>query len=159
CPGQPVFFATGQNITGRKLAEEQLRESQERFQLVASATKDAVWDWDLRENRIWRNESYRQSYGVSDDAVESPVEWWRRRIHPQDRARIMASMPPAIHDGGQQWVLEYRLRRLDGTYAHVYDRGFVIFDGGGEPVRMVGSIMDISELKNTEEKLRESEER
>jgi hypothetical protein len=159
CPDQPVFFATGQDITGRKQAEEQLRESQERFQLIASATKDAVWDWDLRENRMWRNESYRQSYGVPNDAVESPVEWWRNRIHPEDRERIFESMPPQVNDGRQQWILEYRLRRVDGTYAHVYDRGFVIFDSEGEPVRMVGSLMDISQLKNTEERLRESEER
>ncbi len=87
------------------------------------------------------------------------VEWWRNRIHPDDRARILQSMPPPVIDGGQQWTLEYRLRRTDGTYAHVYDRGFVIFDAEGEPVRMVGSLMDISQLKLTEERLRESEER
>lgn len=159
CLEQQVLFATGQDITRRKLAEEQLRESQERFQLIATATKDAVWDWDLRENRIWRNESYRANFGEPNDATESPVEWWRNRIHPDDRERILQSMPPPVIDGGQQWILEYRLRRNDGTYAHVYDRGFVIFDAEGEPVRMVGSLMDISQLKLTEEKLRESEER
>lgn len=159
CLQQQVLFATGQDITRRKRAEEQLRESQERFQLIATATKDAIWDWDLRENRIWRNDSYRTSFGEPNDATESPVEWWRNRIHPEDRERILQSMPPPVIDGGQQWVLEYRLRRTDGTYAHVYDRGFVIFDADGEPVRMVGSLMDISQLKLTEEKLRESEER
>jgi PAS domain S-box-containing protein len=159
CLEQQVLFATGQDITRRKLAEQQLRESQERFQLIATATKDSVWDWDLRENRIWRNESYRSSFGEPNDATESPVEWWRNRIHPDDRERILQSMPPPVIDGGQQWTLEYRLRRNDGTYAHVYDRGFVIFDAEGEPVRMVGSLMDISQLKLTEEKLRESEER
>ena len=159
CMEQQVLFATGQDITRRKCAEEQLRESQERFQLIATATKDAVWDWDLRENRMWRNDSYLASFGESNDATESPVEWWRGRIHPEDRERILQSMPPPVIDGGQQWTLEYRLRRIDGTYAHVYDRGFVIFDAEGEPVRMVGSLMDISQLKLTEEKLRESEER
>ncbi len=159
CLEQQVFFATGQDITGRKQAEEQLRESQERFQLIASATKEAVWDWDLRENRVWRNQGFLQSYGVPNDAIESPVAWWRERIHPEDRQRILDAMPPPVNDGDQQWLLEYRLRRVDGTYAHVYDRGFVIFDSQGEPVRMVGSVMDISQLKHTEEKLRDSEER
>ncbi len=151
CLEQQVLFATGQDITRRKRAEQQLRESQERFQLIATATKDAVWDWDLRENRLWRNDSYRASYGESNDATESPVEWWRNRIHPDDRERILRSMPPPVNDSGQQWTLEYRLRRTDGTYAHVYDRGFVIFDGEGAPVRMVGTIMDISERRRAEE--------
>jgi PAS domain S-box-containing protein len=154
---QGVFFATGQDITRRKQAEEQLRESQERFQLIATATKEAIWDWDLRENRLWRNESYIQSFGEPD--VNGIIEWWRERMHPDDQDRIMALMPPPVREGQQKWQLEYRMRRVDGTYAHVYDRGFSIFDSEGEPVRMVGSIMDISELKNTEERLRESEER
>jgi len=156
---QQVFFAIGQDITARKEMEQQLRESQERFQLIASATKEAVWDWDLRENRIWRNEGFHNAFGIPDDTVQSPVEWWRERLHPEDRDRVLSATPPRREDGRQQWVFEYRLRRADGSYAHVYDRGFVVTDAEGKPVRMVGSIIDISELKETEEKLRESEER
>lgn len=157
CVEQQGYFATVHDITARKEAEQQLRESQERFQLIASSNKDAVWDWDLRANRIWRNESYYQMFGTPNDAVDGTIEWWVRRIHPEDRPRIMASMPQLMRDARQQWLLEYRLRRVDGTYAHVYDRGFVVSDSEGKPARMVGTLMDISDLKNTEEKLRESE--
>ncbi|MBI3838049.1 MAG: PAS domain S-box protein [Planctomycetia bacterium] len=159
CVDQQLYFAAGLDITARKQAEQQLRESQERFQLIAGATKDAVWDWDLRENRIWRNEGYRQAYGVPKDDAESVVEWWRERIHPDDRPHILAQIPPSFVNGRQEWALEYRFRRINGTYAHVYDRGFVVFDDQGSPIRMVGSLMDISELKNTEGQLLESEER
>jgi PAS domain S-box-containing protein len=159
CAEQQIYFATGQDITARKEAEEQLRESQERFQLLASATDEAVWDWDLRANRIWRNEGYEKLLGVPNGPADDIIEWWVDRIHPLDRKRVLDLMPPPMIDGRQQWIMEYRLRRADGTFAHVYDRGFVIFNSHSEPVRMVGSIMDISQLKNTEEKLRESEQR
>jgi PAS domain S-box-containing protein len=156
---QLIYFVYGQDITARKLVERQLSESHSRFQLLAGATQEAVWDWDLRENRIWRNEAYLQLFGTFDPAKETVVEWWRRRIHPDDRERVLSSFPRYAVDGQQKWVLEYRLRRVDGSYAYVYDRGFVIFDDSGEPVRMVGSLIDVTELKVTEQKLRESEER
>ncbi len=157
CVEEEVYFLTAQDITSRKLVEEQLRESQVRFQLIASATKEAVWDWDLRANRLWRNESYNQTFGDAD--AGNVIEWWRQRIHPDDLERVLAEVPVRAVDGRQQWAMKYRLRRLDGTYAHVYDRGSVVFDHQGEPLRMVGSLMDITELTNTEGKLRESEER
>ncbi len=156
---EQVFFVTGQDITSRKAIEEELRESQERFQLIASATKEAVWDWDLRTDRVWHNEAYCRTFGVPDEAGVGTIEWWRQRVHPEDRERILASIPAPVVDGHQQWVMEYRFRRTDGTYAQVFDRGFVIFGRDGDPVRMVGSMLDVSELKCTEEKLRESEER
>ncbi len=159
CLEQDLYFATGQDITDRKVMEQQLRESHQRFQLIASATRESIWDWDLRENRLWQNEAYLEIFGKYDATLETPVEWWRRRIHPDDREQIMDIIPRASVDGGHQWVLEYRLERLDGTYAYVYDRGFVIFDAEQRPVRMVGSIIDITELKTAEAKLRESEER
>lgn len=159
CVEKEIYFAYGQDITARKLAAQQLTESHRRFQLIASATQEAVWDWDLRENRLWQNESYLQLFGTFNPATETVVEWWRRRLHPDDRERVLAAVPRSAVDGQQKWVLEYRLRRLDGSYANVYDRGFVIFDDQGEPVRMVGSLIDITELKTTEQKLRASEER
>lgn len=158
CLDQKVYFATGQDITVRKQYEDQLRESQERFELIGAATKEAIWDWDLRSDRLWRNEAYLQSFGANDES-QSIIEWWRQRIHPDDRQRIFDAMPSASQEGFQQWALEYRLRRLDGTYAHIFDRGFVISDSQGQPARMVGSLMDVSALKAAEAKLRESDER
>ncbi|MEX0676515.1 MAG: PAS domain-containing protein [Pirellulales bacterium] len=159
CVEHGFYFANGQDITARKLFERQLSESHRRFQLLASATQEAVWDWDLRENRIWQNSAYLQMFGTFDPAVETVVDWWRCRVHPDDRERILSSIPRTAVDGQQKWVLEYRLRRVDGSYAYVYDRGFVIFDEQGQPVRMVGALIDITDLIVTEQKLRESEER
>ncbi|REK07488.1 MAG: PAS domain S-box protein [Planctomycetota bacterium] len=154
-----IWFANGQDITDRKRAEQQLRESHQRFQLIASASNEAFWDWDLRENRLWQNDAYLETFGTFDSDRETVVEWWRRRVHPDDRERILAEIPRTAVDGQQKWVFEYRLQRRDGTYADVYDRGFVIFDDDAQPVRMVGSIIDVTQLKRAEARLRESEER
>jgi PAS domain S-box-containing protein len=154
-----LIFATGQDITERKRIEDVLRESEERFALIANTTKEAVWDWDLRTDRLWRNEAYLQTFGVPDGNAESTIEWWRKRIHPDDVERVWAQLPPPQIEGRQSWLLEYRFRRRDGTYAQVLDRGFVIIDRDGKPTRMVGSVIDISQLQHAEERLRESEER
>lgn len=159
CVEQEIYFANGQDINARKQFEQQLHESHQRFQLLAGATQESVWDWDLRENRIWQNDAYLKVFGTFNPAEETVIEWWRRRIHPDDLERILLSIPRTAIDGQQMWVLEYRLRRSDGSFAYVYDRGYVIFDEQGQPARMVGSLIDITELKITEQKLRESEER
>lgn len=151
CVEQGIYVANGHDITARKLFEQQLRESHRRFQLLASATQEAVWDWDLRENRIWQNDAYLRMFGTFDPAEETVVEWWRSRVHPDDRERVLSSIPRSAVDGQQKWAYEYRLRQLDGSYAYVYDRGFVIFDEQGQPVRMVGSLMDISQRRRAEE--------
>jgi PAS domain S-box-containing protein len=159
CVEHGIYFANGQDITARKLFEQQLRESHRRFQLLAAATQQAVWDWDLRANRIWQNDTYLEMFGTFKPAEETVVEWWRRRIHPEDCERVLSSIPRSAVNGQQNWALEYRSQRVDGSYAYVYDRGYVIFDEEGQPVRMVGALIDITELKETERKLRESEER
>jgi PAS domain S-box-containing protein len=159
CVEQQFYCASGLDITARKNIEEQLRESQERFELIAGATKEAIWDWDLRENRIWHNHGYENVFRPPTDAPDRVQDWWLDRIHPADRDRVLATFPPRLVDGRQEWTREYRFRRVDGTYAHLFERGYVLFDAQRTAVRKVGSVLDISELKDAEEKLRQSEER
>ncbi len=159
CVEQQSYCAAGLDITARKNFEEQLRESQERFELIAGATKEAIWDWDLRENRIWHNHGYENIFCPPTDNPDRVQDWWLDRIHPDDRDRVLATFPPRLVDGRQEWAREYRFRRVDGTYAHLFERGYVLFDAQRKAVRKVGSVLDISELKDAEEKLRQSEER
>lgn len=154
-----VYFAVGHDITSRKMYETQLCESNQRFELLAAAMQHAVWDWDLRDNSLWQNETYLKLFGTFDPAEETVVSWWRRRIHPDDRERVLSAVPRGAAEGQHQWTFEYRLQTARGEYAHVYDRGFVLFDDQARPIRMAGALIDITELKETEQKLRESEQR
>lgn len=143
----------------RKQAEEALRESSERLQLVARATNDAVWDWDLMTNKLWWNEGFQTLFGYTPEEIEPGLESWSNRLHPDDLLRVKRSIFDAIHQGSVAWKDEYRFRRRDGSYADIFDRGYVIHDAGGNAVRMIGAMIDISERKRTEEALRNSEER
>jgi PAS domain S-box-containing protein len=142
-----------------KKAEEALRKSEQRFQLVARATNDAVWDWNLETNTLWWNEGIKELFYYSLEEVKPDITWWYEHIHPEDRMRVISGIQKAIQESKRYWSDEYRYRRADGSYAYVFDRGYVILDHHGKPVRMVGSMMDITVRKQMETALRESEER
>ena len=142
------------DVTERRRAEQALRESEERLQLVTRATNDAVWDWDLVTNSVWWGEAFQTLFGYAPDEIEPGIESWHSRLHPDDRERVMTGIHGAIDGGEIFWADEYRFRRRDGAYAEIYDRGYVIHDANRRPVRMVGSMMEISERKRTEAQLR-----
>lgn len=133
-------------------------EIEERFKLIAKATHDTIWDWNLRSNEVWWNENFVHMFGYSLDEIEPDSASWSNRIHPDDLDRVLRTIHDVIDGGGENWKDEYRFRRSDGSYAHVFDRGYVLRDENG-PYRMVGSMLDITERINVTEKLRDSEER
>jgi PAS domain S-box-containing protein len=139
----------------RLLVEEKKsqRESVERFQLLARATNDAVWDWNLITNDIWWNDGLRTLFGLPPDQVPT-IENWTARLHPDDLGRIERSLYGAIQSGQHYWSDEYRFRCQDGNYADIFDRGYVIHEDG-KPVRMIGAMIDITERRKLEQQLRQ----
>ncbi len=134
-----------------------LRESQDRFRFVARATNDAVWDWDLVSQALWWNEGVSTLFGYTPEQVGPDVAWWYETIHPDDRERVKSDINAAVERGAESWSAEYRYRRADGSYAHVFDRGYVLHDGDGRPTRMIGAMMDITQRRDLEEELRQSQ--
>src|SRR5207244_9277800 len=110
------------DITARKQAEEDLRASQERFTVLAKATKDVIYEWDLATNEIWYSEGMRDVYGYVQ--YGGNLEWWLERIHPEDLERMRATAANAR--AGTSGASEYRFSRADGTYADVYGRGCAV---------------------------------
>jgi PAS domain S-box-containing protein len=124
--------------------------SEERFRLLARATKDALWDWDLSTNHVWRSEMFRVlfgSTGVDDDTYES----WQRRVHPEDFERIASRVLAVLQSADESWEEQYRFLRADGTFAHVHERAYVVRDGEGKATRMVGAMADVSAAHEAEE--------
>jgi two-component system sensor histidine kinase/response regulator len=133
-----------------------LEQSEQRFQLAATATNEVIWDWDLVTQAVWRNPNFATAFG--HDEVPSDLAAWTEFIHPEDVGRVTASMYDVIQSRGAFWIQEYRFRHADGHYAVVYDRGYVIQNSAGQPVRMVGVMQDITRRKQHELELRAAKE-
>jgi PAS domain S-box-containing protein len=157
--GESAGLLTAVDITERKRAEREIRESHERFEFVTRATNDAVWDWDLVTNGVCWNEAVCTLFGYARDQVGPDADWWIAQIHPDDRDRVATSIHRVIEGTGQFWSDEYRYRRADGSYADILDRGYVLRDADGKPVRMIGAMQDITYRKRAEDALKDSEVR
>lgn len=142
-----------QDVTERKEAERRLRESEERFRLVARAANDAVWDWDIVRDAWWWSDGYGQIFGYGSDDRPRDLHSVLDRVHPDDRARVHAGLRHAIDAGFETWSDEYRYRRADGSSATVTDRGLIIRNARREPVRMIGALSDVTARKELEEQL------
>ncbi len=147
------------NITEQKEIEEALRESEERFRLLTEVTNDAIWDWDLITNELRWNEGFEKLFGFRRDEIQKTIDSWYNRVHPDDRDRVIPDVHRTIAEGGTDWSGEYRFLCKSGRYAYVLDRGHVIRNTEGKAVRMVGGMRDLTERREAEAALRESEER
>ncbi len=147
-------LVVSREISQLKQAEAALRQSEERFQLIARATNDAIWDWDLLTDAVWWNESVDTLFGYCASQVGPDASWWYEHIHPEDRERVVEGVHAAIASSDSFWSDAYRYSRADGSYADVLDRGYIIRDDKRKPVRMIGGMTDITSRKRAEEKIR-----
>ena len=131
------------------------RETAERYRLARHATNDAIWDWRLADGHVIWNRALHELFG--HDQEQTSAEWWLEHIHPEDRGHVEHSIHAVIDGDGSAWSCEYRFLRTDGSYAEIFDRGTVLRDDEGRPLRMIGAMLDLSERKATERALRESE--
>ena len=145
------------DMTEKKLAEESFAEAQSMRDLIAEASNDAIWDWDLQSNQIWWSEGLRAQFGhISHKATDRA--WWLSNVHPDDRRIVEGSWLSAFKSKGLVWLREFRFRTADGAFASVVCRGHIVRTEDGRPVRMFGAMQDVSQQKRVEENLEQSEE-
>ncbi|MDB5842085.1 MAG: hypothetical protein JWQ23_4037 [Herminiimonas sp.] len=157
--GERLFVGIVRDIGERRQVEQAIRKAHERFLLVSQATNDVIWDLDFETMQTWWNEGLADQFGYGPEKVEGAPAWWKERIHPDDRAEVLEKIKDEIDKGEKYWVAEYRFLKADGTYAHVLDRGHILRDSNGTAVRMIGAMMDVTEHKEANDRLRQSETR
>ncbi len=136
----------------RRLADD-LRRSNERFRRVTQATNDSVYDWDIASGRIQFYENFTATFGHEARGQTFTMEWWAEQLHPEERQQVIAALQAALDGGAAQWSEEYRFRHADGRWLHARERGVILRDEAGKPVRMIGAIADVTEHRSMQARL------
>ena len=152
------WYGISEDVQEQMEAERARRDVEERYRLAAMATNDAVWDSDLIADVTEWGENAGAILGYGKGPMgPNPAEWWRDRIHPEDRAGVVESFRKAMEGKDRRWSAAYRFLRDDGRYADIYDRGFIIRDAEGKAVRAVGAMADLTERHQAEAEVRRME--
>ena len=158
----PIFDEDGQvshvieytrDITGRKLAEEALKESEERYVLATRGANDGLWDWDIKSNTIYYSPRWKSMLGYDEEEITNSPDEWLRRIHPEDRVRIEGAISAHIDGDTPSFKCECRIMHKDGSYRWMLGRGLAIRNDSRRAYRFAGSMTDITERKQAEEQL------
>ena len=151
---QPII----RDITERKRMEKELQENEERFRIAAESASDLIWEWDILSARLDWFGQIDELLGYAPGEFPRTIEAWENIIHPEDHDRVMNTLDRHLKTR-EPYYEEYSVQRKDGTWRFWTDRGKAFWDERGTPYKMVGACTDITEHKQAEEKVRESEER
>ncbi len=131
---------------------QDLAQSEERFRMITNAISDAIWDRDLVKNHIWWSDSFYNWFGYPKEAATNEISFWMDAIHPDDRLMVQEAVNKAINED-EDWNIAYRIRKFDGNYIPVTDKGTVLRTEHGVPYRLLGAITD----RTSEEIARQNE--
>lgn len=139
-------------ILENRLSVEAVQESKVNYDMVAMATNDAIWDWNVATDQVKRTGSGLQVlFGYNHEDAAREENFWNPRIHPDDIARVLEDQAKILSDPNiLYWEDEYRFRKKNGQYAHVFDKGYIIRDKDGRAVRLIGATRDVTERKENE---------
>jgi two-component system sensor histidine kinase UhpB len=145
------IVGVSRDITERKRIEESLRQTNERYRIVAKATNDAIWDLDVKSSQILWNEGLRAIFGHPFQTTT--LDWWKEQLHPDDYNRVIEGRNNTFTSNSPGWSDEYKFRDSNGEYKMVLDHGYILSDEEGNPYRMIGAMMDITERFLLQEEL------
>lgn len=149
-----TFFYFKQRSLTSKILENQktIKESEEKYRLSMDAAQEGLWDWDISSGVVEYSPGWKRILGVT--GMTNDYEFWENRIHPEDKDRILSSLREHLAGETEIWSEEHRLYHAEGKWLWVYGRGKVVSrDADGKPLRMIGTMSDITERKTSEERL------
>lgn len=157
--GKSCRIVAANNVTEKIKAFESLQVSIERYEYVTRATSEAIWDWDLVNSKIYFGEGYTRLFGWDKEMAEKDQDFWKSCLHPQDQDKLIKSITNSIESGADVWSESYRYRRMDGSYADVFDKAIILRDSKGVAVRVVGAMQDITDRNRYIRAVEEQNER
>ncbi|MDM8536662.1 PAS domain S-box protein [Desulfobacterales bacterium HSG17] len=144
-----------QDLTDFKEMEVSLRESEERYRLAMEATTDGLWDWDIGSGKVYYSPSWIKILGEKN--IPQKYESWANRIYTEDKEIVQSTLQATLDGESDFWEKEHRLSTTTGKWKWVLGRGRVVErSNNGQPLRMLGTMTDISDRKNLEDTLHQS---
>lgn len=153
--GVNKLFSVIHDISEEVKALNELEKAQKRFDLVVEATADGIWDWDLLTNEVYYSPHWKSMLGYEDYEIEGSFHEFENRLHPEDKNRVLNHVQNYISGRSQHLEIELRMQHKKGSWVHILSRGQLEKDYAGIPIRMVGSHVNITKMKQAESKISE----
>ena len=141
-------------VNALQKTNEEIKESNDRYDIVAKATSDIIRDWNIQSDKLQWSIGIETIFGYNKSQIGDGSAWWFDNIHAEDSIRMSIKLYSFLEEKTDKWQDEYRFKCADGTYKYVLDKGFIIKDKFGKPIRMIGAIQDITKQKEEEIRLR-----
>ena len=130
-----------------------MSQNEERYSLAMRASNDGLWDWDLKTNKIYYSDRWKEMLGFNDDEISDTPDEWLSRIHQEDHDRVRASIDAYLEGTTSNFEIEYRIRHFSDNYLWMMAKGLAIRTSSGRATRFAGSQTDVSERKSNEEQM------
>ena len=148
------------DITEQKKSRRVLKQSEERLSLAARAGHLGLWDWNVLNDEVFYNDQYFTMLGFSPDEFPRSTETWRRLLHPDDQDMVLSKIQSVLYSRNPNWTIEFRMKAASGDFRWIVCQGEVVeFTKDGAPARAIGIHQDVTQRKQDEQKLFESEQR
>jgi diguanylate cyclase (GGDEF)-like protein/PAS domain S-box-containing protein len=139
--------------TKRKQAENELKQSEERFSLAMQGANDGLWDWDMKTDEVYYSPRWKSMLGYAEDEIEPHLSEWERLVHVDDMVRTLSEVEACKNGLKEKFEVEFRMQHKDGQYRNILSRAFVVKDENGVINRLVGTHVDITLRKKAAEQI------
>ncbi len=152
--GHKQLYCVWRDISARKATEEKLRVSEERFAFAMAGANDGLWDWNLLTNEVYYSPRWCTMLGYQPDELPATLDTWGQLVHPADKDRTLAHVTAYLNGETERYEAEFRMRHKAGAEVVILARARMVLKHDGQPIRLVGTHVDITERKQTEQALR-----
>ncbi|MFP4459717.1 MAG: PAS domain S-box protein [Candidatus Zixiibacteriota bacterium] len=147
------------DITERKKSEQKIQDIQERLNLIIKSSNDAPWDWDLIDDKVYYSPQWWSQLGYEENEMPVDKNLWKKLMCKDDIDEVNDFFEKQLNGNIDSYEVEFRLKHKDGHYVPVLSRGFITRDKSEKAIRVTGTNMDLTKIKESQKELRESEER
>jgi diguanylate cyclase (GGDEF)-like protein/PAS domain S-box-containing protein len=153
---QRILIENKKKFDEQVLIQKRLKESEERFSFAMQGANDGLWDWDMKTHNVYFSPRWKSMLGYSEDEIQPKFSEWENLVSDNDKNRVLSEVEAYIKGKVDKYETEFKMQHKDGHFIDILSRAFVVKDDNGEPIRLVGTHVDITSRKKIENLLKEA---